>query len=256
MRFLEVWLTQPPITCQRPALTAIRARRRNRLSTPKLTINAGIKCLSAGDTLLVRAGNYDEGISSMPSGTSWTNKVRIANYPAKRSGLSPSSMWSGILADVFAFISAISSISSSTASTWMAAFGIWTVVFVIDAGDDAHHIRVQNAEIIGNTDNTPYSDWGSVGSRFIGGHVPRSSAGLSFEPDGPRSRATGHDTNYDNGYGIYISAPNNLIENCDIYDNKGAGIQVYNDDGASPDNNIIRNNRIHDITRVGSASVR
>src|SRR5262245_39434878 len=31
-------------------------------STAKLTIAGGLKCLVAGDTLFVRAGNYDEGI--------------------------------------------------------------------------------------------------------------------------------------------------------------------------------------------------
>ena len=51
-------------------------------ATPKLTIAAGISCLTGGgDTLLVRVGIYDEGISSVPSGTSWANKVRIAAYP-------------------------------------------------------------------------------------------------------------------------------------------------------------------------------
>ena len=52
-------------------------------STPKQTINSAIGCLVAGDTLLVRAGNYPEWLSIgvVPSGSSWTSRVRIAAYP-------------------------------------------------------------------------------------------------------------------------------------------------------------------------------
>ncbi len=53
-------------------------------------------------------------------------------------------------------------------------------------------------------------------------------------------------------YGIYVEGPNNLIDGCNIYDTSGAGVQIYNSTGDAPDNNIIRNNRIHDITRTGS----
>jgi len=55
-------------------------------STPKLTINGGLSCLSGGDTLLIRAGTYTEIVSSgvgtnMPSGLSWANPTTIASYP-------------------------------------------------------------------------------------------------------------------------------------------------------------------------------
>ena len=55
-------------------------------------------------------------------------------------------------------------------------------------------------------------------------------------------------------YGVYIKGPNNLVDHCDIYDTSGAGIQIYNADGDPPDNNIVRNTRIHDITRFGNAT--
>ena len=50
----------------------------------------------------------------------------------------------------------------------------------------------------------------------------------------PRRWATGPVRTLTNGYGIYLAAPNNLIDRCDIYDNNGAGIMLYNDDGALP----------------------
>src|SRR5262245_52269294 len=56
-------------------------------STPKRTLAAAGACLAAGDTLLVRGGTYNEAMNNIvPSGTSWTNKVRVAAYPAKQSG--------------------------------------------------------------------------------------------------------------------------------------------------------------------------
>src|SRR5262249_15824930 len=56
------------------------------LATPKQTINEGLNCLSGGDTLLIRAGTYDEGIdtvngSNLPSGPSPENPTTIAAFP-------------------------------------------------------------------------------------------------------------------------------------------------------------------------------
>ncbi len=61
-------------------------------SGSKQTIASGLKCLTAGDTLTVRAGTYDEGINNnVPSGTSWSSVVRIAAYPGETVWLTPSS---------------------------------------------------------------------------------------------------------------------------------------------------------------------
>src|SRR5215471_19991464 len=39
------------------------------VSTPKATINAGIRCMSGGDTLYIRSGNYNEELSfAIPNG--------------------------------------------------------------------------------------------------------------------------------------------------------------------------------------------
>src|SRR4029077_18304051 len=51
-------------------------------AAPYLTLNYAVTQLHAGDTLWVRSGTYHESlISNIPSGTSWTNKVRVAAYP-------------------------------------------------------------------------------------------------------------------------------------------------------------------------------
>ena len=52
------------------------------VTTPRRTIQSAIGCLSAGDTLLIHAGTYDESLSSgavrYPAGTGWEQPVTIA----------------------------------------------------------------------------------------------------------------------------------------------------------------------------------
>src|SRR5262245_55741700 len=50
--------------------------------TNKLTVNAGLGCLSGGDTLIIHSGTYAEAINTtsgtnIPSGTSWTAATTI-----------------------------------------------------------------------------------------------------------------------------------------------------------------------------------
>jgi hypothetical protein len=51
------------------------------VTTPRKTIAAGIACLSAGDTLIVHGGTYNERIHPadyhLPSGTSWSTPITI-----------------------------------------------------------------------------------------------------------------------------------------------------------------------------------
>ncbi len=116
-------------------------------------------------------------------------------------------------------------------------------------GNDPHHIRFQNAEVIAGARGGAaainlgeHTLIGATGSNEIinvtihGGGVPGLCGYLCAS------------------YGVYIKGPNNLVENCDIYDTSGAGIQIYNASGDPPDNNIVRNNRIHDISRAGATS--
>src|SRR4051794_30334057 len=57
---------------------------------PRRSINGGVECLSAGDTLYVKGGVYNESIvNSVPSGTSWSNMVRIAAVPGQAVWLKP-----------------------------------------------------------------------------------------------------------------------------------------------------------------------
>jgi hypothetical protein len=219
-------------------------------STPRQSVNAGIGCLAAGDTLLVRGGSYDEGISSVPSGTSWSNKVRIANYPGEVVWLKPLSAASsagGIniviwLDGNYHYIEfdGINLDSTSIAG----GYDLWVSTNNLN---DPHHIRFQNAEIIAGLS-------GGGASVVLGSHNLMGQTGYNEIINatihgGGKPGFCGWQCN---NYGIYLQGPNNLIDHCDIYDTSSAGIHAYNANGDSPDNNIIRNNRIHDITRAGT----
>ncbi len=207
------------------------------------TLAEGIAGLSAGDTLLVRSGTYDYNIVACPSGTSWSNKVRIANYPGETVWLIPSS---GSLA-LFLYTDEryieFDGINVNGVNTTADA-----VAIVMYGTTQPHHIRIKNATIIAS--QTGSETW--AGSPIeLGAKTPIVTGGIELINLTITGGGRPGSANPDNGYGIYCAAPNNLIEGCDISNNKGAGIMVYNDDGAYPDNNIIRNNRVHDQTRWG-----
>lgn len=219
------------------------------IGTPKLTVVNGITCLSAGDTLLVRAGTYAEAISTVPSGTSWANTVRVANYPGETVWLAPTTGVGGN--DVIWLDGAFQYIEFdgiNVDGTVMATKGqpIW---FSTNNSNNPHHIRFQNAEVIAGAQ-------GGGGAIALGGHTLIGATG-------------GHEiinvTIHGGGlpglcgfecasYGVYIEGPNMLVENCNIYDTSGAFIQIYNAAGDPPDNAIIRNNRLHTLTDMGDAT--
>ena len=199
--------------------------------TTKLTIVGGLGCLSAGDTLLVRAGTYDERLTNnIPSGTSWSNKVRIAAYPGETVWLKPTT--TNPLG---------TSIYLSQGQQYIEFDGINIDATVVDATvllDNRpnqspavvapNHIRMQNSE---------FKNHGSPG----GGGAAISLGGSFHEMLNMTVHGTG------GPYAFYISGDDNLIDGCDIYDVSFAGLQIYHG-GSSPARNVVRNTKIHDLT--------
>lgn len=224
------------------------------ITTPKATVVNGITCLSAGDTLFVRAGTYDEGISTSASGTSWTNKVRIAAYPGSApyeavwlTPLSVGTSAGGIgaviwLDGAFSYIE-FDGINVDAETGDMQSIPIWVST---NNSNDPHHIRYQNAELIANT---------GVGGTAIqlGAHTLIGATGANeiINVTIHGGGAPGLCGFACASYGVYLAGPGNLVENCDIYDTSGTFIQLYNAAGDPPDNNIVRNNYMHDLTRAG-----
>lgn len=110
-------------------------------SSPKLTINGGVNCMSGGDTVYVRAGTYREALdnNTIPSGTSFpTGATMIKAYP----GESPTMygrLWISVKSNIIwdgININGINNPKTGSAETVDDVF--------INGGD---HIRVTNAEV-------------------------------------------------------------------------------------------------------------
>jgi hypothetical protein len=208
--------------------------------TPKATLNDAVTCLRAGDTLLVRGGTYPEALMfNVPSGTSWSNIVRIAAYPGEIVWLAPNGTNRGLeFANGQQYIE-FDGINIEGTNIIYDAVKINNV----DPTNTSHHIRIKNATIR----NMP-----GMGITTVALY-PRAPGGnefinLTVYGGGAQSEQVGS-TQY-GGHHFYIQTDHNLIEYCDIYDALGNGIQVsaiYNGNDVS--NNIVRFNRVHDIYR-------
>ena len=203
-------------------------------SAAKLTINEGLKCLTAGDTLYIGAGAYEEAInenSVIPSGTSWNNVVTIAAAPGESVVLRPSGTYEVIC---------------------LVGSSISYIVFdglVLDARNvdghglsltnGAHHVRFQNGEVM----NAP--NQGILLTSGSGGTEHNELIKLNIHNNG-RGRLS---------HGVYIATSNNLIEYSDVHHNSGYGIHIYDDNGGVNGNvvrfNIARNNSTHDCCDGG-----
>ncbi len=239
-------------------------------TTPKRHIWNVALCPNPGDTIWVRAGVYDEGISAMNSGTDWTTGlVRVAVYPGDGAvtmfpttpqHAAPDSNPGAVISfttnhEQYIEFDGIN-MNGSTAGVFD------TVRFIIDGTNPAlqsHHVRIKNATITGmTTDNSAYSSLAAMAIEMHGGGN-NMLGGFEFInltiTGGGRPNTTTPGTFADNGYGIYISVPNVIVDHCDISGGKGAGIHVFNDDHPiglpvqSPDNAVLKNNIIHDETR-------
>ncbi len=242
------------------------------VGTPKRHIYNAVLCPNPGETVWVRAGTYDEGISAMNSGTDWTTGlVRVAKYPGDGAvtmfpttpnHAAPDSNPGSVVyfrtgAEHYIEFDGID-MNGSTA-------GVFDTIRIIVEGTNptlqSHHVRFKNATITGmTTDNTMYSSLAAMaiemhggGNNMVGGF---EFINLTITGGGrPDTWVNPIDAYKDNGYGIYISVPNVLVDHCDISGGKGAGIHIFNDDfpmggtAQSPDNAILKNNTIHDETR-------
>ena len=208
-------------------------------STPKRTLNSGIGCLRPGDTLYVRGGVYPEALDgNVPSGTSWSNTVRIAAYPGETVWMRPSGSNRVLHFDGAQQYIEFDGINLDGTNA------LYDVV-KIDAGVgyNAHHIRLQNAELVAvNGGADP--DYSTI--ILATGMAANNIGGNQFINLTLHGGGTADFSN-----SIYIQTPNNLVDGCNIYDGSGAGVQIYNGyNHDMPGGNIIRNNVIHDFTRV------
>jgi parallel beta-helix repeat protein len=189
-------------------------------STPKLTINDGLSCLKAGDTLYVQAGTYGEEFKNPPGGTSWEKAVRIAAYANDTVTLRP-----GAGAErIFTFASANSQYVIVDGFIMDAQNVTYEAIKITSSSwqGQSHYIRVENSEI----KNAPQSGLlvNGTGHEFVNLDIHRNGSDhLS--------------------HGIYLRSSDSLIEGCIVHENSGVGIHVYSQ-SKGIDNNLILNNQV------------
>jgi parallel beta-helix repeat protein len=203
------------------------------LSTAKLTIAAGLRCLAAGDTLAINGGTYTEGIApgSIPSGISKSAQtivkaaagqtVVINGFNSLRDGLS--------IYD----------------RSYIVIDGLIFDGFRIRIGGNgprySHHITVQNSTIA----NTVTANYSRMSQSCVTQQGP-GGANTHIIFINNEIYNCGPET----GHGIYLSARDSLVEGNRIYNNAKFGIHMFSQSG-SVNNNIIRYNHVYNNGSFG-----
>jgi parallel beta-helix repeat protein len=202
------------------------------IGTPKQHImgaSGGLACLSAGDTLLIRAGTYAEAIDSgsqtIPTGTSWANAPLIAAYPGETVQITRLGLWHAYIQYVIFDRLIIDGNNGGADEIVFFAGGV-------------HDVRLQNSEIRN----------AGVNGVFISGVTNITLLTNTIHHTG-WATSTGHCIYHE-------GATNTLIEGNEIYDCYKNGIQIYSGSYPTPrsDGTIVRGNRIHDCGLTDSSS--
>jgi parallel beta-helix repeat protein len=191
-------------------------------SRPLRSIGKGISLLRAGDTLLIKRGVYAESIDSHVSpiqpGASWSAPVTIAAYPEHTVVLRPGS--AGEVINLAQSSIRYLIIDRLVIDATNAKFGI-------SLTNGARYVRIRNSEIKNARMSGILSANRSDYNQFIN---------LKVHDNGTDRR----------DHGIYIASSHNTVESCEIYNNSGYGVHVYNGaSGGRADNNLIQRSILH-----------
>lgn len=211
----------------------------NSSRTPKKTINNGMKCLKPGDTLYIRAGVYREAIrdnesTRIPSGTSWSSPVTIAGYPKERVIMRPDAGLNDVIRvmgpaggthHVIFRNLVLDAVNQNVDTVPGGKTGIKMTYTGRDPANEAHHIRVEDCEIMNAADS------GILGCG-VGSEILRNNVH--------------HNGNSRFDHGIYCNSEGLLIEGNDFHHNSGWGIHVYKSGGVPGPNIVVRGNLSHD----------
>ena len=199
-------------------------------STPKLTINGssgGLRCLKAGDTLIIDGGTYAEVFNpgDVPSGTSWSAPVTLKAASGDTVTIRPNSgNGSG---DVMALSVTGSYTPQYIVFDRLNFDGSNVSVQVVRVSAASHHIRFTNGSIRNAPKNNCF---------FVQDSSTKYIELINMTIDN-----CGNSTQH---HGVYIRGQNALVEKSRISNHSGHGVHVYSSTG-QVHNNIIRNNEIY-----------
>jgi len=214
--------------------------------TPKLTIVAGLSCVSnvvgagANQIVEVAAGTYNEqlnmavNISGFPSGTSWaapfTLRAHAGDTVTIKTPTGSANLQLFRSAPFYAIIDGFTYDGTNLS-------GFTANIVVESSTEDGNSIQISNSNLINNHAGglLGSSRTGAAGTdlRFINNKVH----GGPFDCGGSLGG--------DFCYPIYYGGANSIFEGNELYHFPSYGFHIYNH--GTPQNNIVRNNLIHDF---------
>lgn len=209
------------------------------ISSPWLTLRYAVSRLQAGDTLLIRGGTYtgpanviDSEQSTVPSGTSWSNAVKIAAYPGDRVAIQPPDGQQAIRLTTSAphYLIFEGLVLDMVNQTRGASQGGPTAIYL---SSGAHHNRFSRMEVMSNQGNgIMFSD--------NNGNSPFNEVLDSSIHDNGRFPGVNE------GYGAYVFTSDNLFQGNVVFNNGGYGLHFFsNKADSNVSRNVIRNNQVY-----------
>lgn len=228
--------------------------------TPGKTIRQGLKCLAAGDTLIIKSGTYTGTENRIDSQCYWTGNA--AGACALSSGSAQ------MVTGTNSTTGAITITTNDGGRFTIQVPGNYPCIRFSNPGRNYYHISNfvcdMSAQLAGTDEGGNNAIYLSDGSSFnifdqfeafggygngVGANANGGSADSNIwsnchvhhfdDLDGP-----GGVRRVNGAYGFYYDSQNNTIDNCEIDHNGGYGIHLYSfSDSAS--GNIIKNNTVH-----------
>ena len=201
-------------------------------ASAKLTVAAGITCLSSGDTLLIGDGVYVERIvNSVPSGSVGAPTI-VKSENRNGAILRPSGSF---------YVVQITNPASYITFDGLDADGVNSLQAIYYLSADSG--TVSNIRIINGKARNSKQDAGYGGIGIQCGAHGNPSGHHHIEVSGMDISGMENDSgDGSGGYGIYITCHDSLFENNNIHDNDGYAVHQYVSGGSGLDNNIVRNN--------------
>ncbi|MEX2204672.1 MAG: right-handed parallel beta-helix repeat-containing protein [Myxococcota bacterium] len=203
------------------------------LALPYRTLRHALDRAGPGDTIYLHAGTYPEAVSTndgaIRGGTSWSNALVIASYPGDMVVLAPPAGTHRVLMFASAQASYVVVRGLVLDARNVRYEGV-KITWSSSKSNSSHHVRIEDSEVVGAP---------GQGVLVTGHH--NEFLRLRVHRNGV--------TDFDHGF--YIASPDNLIDGCEVFDNAGWGVSVFNGHANESDRNIVRNNRIHHNARAG-----
>jgi len=202
------------------------------INFPVCTIQAGIGKLSAGSTLFIRGGTYNETINpaayTLPTGTA-ANPITISGYQS----------------EVVTITNGI--IIQDNVNSSIVAYLIFDHLTVRNNGDPAfriagnsHHIKMMNSDL--QTFATSQTQQNAPNIVQIAQTAWYNEVINCDVHDAPVAFDLGVTLGH---YGFYVGGQNNIYDGNRIYNNTGYGINLFQSGSSQVSNNIIRNNTLY-----------